>query len=89
MNVKEDPKLDLTQAIMEAVAASNRAATKNFADMFNCTNSNDSNNIEHDVDTSEYETTMNYSFLLVAHLERHLNLRPIYYPTIFVQFVCS
>lgn len=54
MNVKEDPKMDLTQAIMEAVAASNRAASKNFADMFNCSNSNDSNNIEHDVDTSEY-----------------------------------
>lgn len=41
---------------MEAVAASNRAAAKNFSEMFNCNNSNDSNNIEHEIDTSEYCT---------------------------------
>ncbi|KAG4067801.1 hypothetical protein HA402_010487 [Bradysia odoriphaga] len=50
--VKEDPKIDLTQAIMEAVAASNRAASKNYAEMFNCGNSNDSNNVEHEIDTN-------------------------------------
>lgn len=54
-NVKEDTNMDLTHAIMEAVAASNRAASKNFADIFNCSNSNDSNNVEHDIDTSEYD----------------------------------
>lgn len=37
---------------MEAVAASNRAASKNYAEMFNCGNSNDSNNVEHEIDTN-------------------------------------
>lgn len=41
--IKQEPKLDLAQVILDAVAASTRAASKNFADMFNCNNSSDSN----------------------------------------------
>lgn len=52
---EESSKLDLTQAILDAVAASHRAASKNFADLFNCTNSNDSNSNEHDMDLSKYK----------------------------------
>lgn len=43
MFVPEPPKPELSQAFLEAVAASQRiAASKNFAEIFNCTNSNDS-----------------------------------------------
>lgn len=40
----DDPsKIDLTQAFLDAVAASTRlAASKNFADIYHCTNSNES-----------------------------------------------
>lgn len=41
--IKQEPKLDLAQVILDAVAASTRAASKNFADIFNCNNSSDSN----------------------------------------------
>lgn len=55
--------MDLTQAIMEAVAASNRMASKNFADMFNCNNSNDSNSLEPNIEDSKYRV---YRIYLVA-----------------------
>lgn len=43
MFVPEPPKPEVSQAFLEAVAASQRiAASKNFAEIFNCTNSNDS-----------------------------------------------
>lgn len=43
MFVPEPPKPEISQAFLEAVAASQRiAASKNFAEIFNCTNSNDS-----------------------------------------------
>lgn len=39
----QQPKAEVSQAFLEAVAASQRiTASKNFAEMFNCTNSNDS-----------------------------------------------
>lgn len=52
----EESKLDLTQAILDAVAASTRmASSKNFADIFNCnSNSNDSMGLEPDSDLSEF-----------------------------------
>lgn len=52
----EESKLDLTQAILDAVAASTRmASSKNFADIFNCnSNSNDSNGLDPDADTSKF-----------------------------------
>lgn len=41
--VPDPPKPEVSQAFLEAVAASQRiAASKNFAEIFNCTNSNDS-----------------------------------------------
>lgn len=40
--IKQEPKLDLAQVILDAVAASTRAASKNFADIFNCNNTSDS-----------------------------------------------
>lgn len=43
MFVPEPPKPEVSQAFLEAVAASQRiAASKNFAEIYNCTNSNDS-----------------------------------------------
>lgn len=54
--------MDLTQAIMEAVAASNRMASKNFADMFNCNNSNDSNSLEPNIEDSKYRV-YRFSFI--------------------------
>lgn len=41
--IPEPPKIEISQAFLEAVAASQRiTASKNFAEMFHCTNSNDS-----------------------------------------------
>lgn len=40
--IKQEPKLDLAQVILDAVAASTRAASKNFADIFNCNNDSNS-----------------------------------------------
>lgn len=77
MFVPEPPKPEVSQAFLEAVAASQRiAASKNFAEIFNCTNSNDSSSngpmpIETIAATSNNNSKTHFIFPFISETPNH------------------